>query len=184
MSPCSCPAILGLVWPTLRGVGKGYCQPLKADGSLASTTLPQASPAPISARIPLPLPRPYGLGQTSASRPPSFDQYRASSQGGCRLHPLRRPQLSRGHMGEGPQPGSGALGGGAGQGRARKAGITRRVIHVFTHSVLLMQLFSPQILSEHQLCAKHCHRPLGHSKEKTAAPVELMASRIKRQQME
>lgn len=60
MSPCSCPAIMGLVWPTLRGVGKGYCQPLKADGSLASTTLPQASPAPISARIPLPLPRPNG----------------------------------------------------------------------------------------------------------------------------
>lgn len=151
VSPPSCPAILGLAWPPLRGVGKRCCHPLRADRSLASTTLPQASPTPISARIALPLPRPYRLGQTSASRPPSFDQYRASSQGGCRLHPLRRPQLSWGHVGEGPQPGSGVLGGGAGQGRAGKAGITVKVIHSFTHSVLLTHLFSPQIFSVHQL---------------------------------
>lgn len=150
--------------------GEGVLPAPEADGSLARTTLPQASPY-ISARIPLPLPNPPGLGQTSASRPPSFDQYRASSQGGCRLHPPGRPQLSRGHMGEGPQPGSGALGGGAGQGRARKAG-PLTVIHSFTHSFLRTHLFSPQIFSEHQLCPRQCHQLLGHSRDKTAALVE------------
>lgn len=134
--------------------GEGVLSAPKADGSGASSTLPQASPARISARIPLLLPHPHGLGQTSASRPPSFDQYRASSQGGCRPHPPRRPQLSQGHMGEGLQPGSGALGGGAGQKRAGKAGITHRVIYSFTHSLFHSHLFSPQIFSEHQLCTR------------------------------
>lgn len=118
--------------------GEGVLSAPEADGSRASTTLPQASPAQISARIPLLLPHPHGLGQTSASRPPSFDQYRASSQGGCRLHPPRRPQLSRGHMGEGLQPGSGALGGGAGQLRAGKAFLEESFIpsptHTYAHS--------------------------------------------------
>lgn len=176
VSPPSCPAILqGLGWPPLRGMEKGCCQPLKADGSKASTALPQASPARVSARIPLPLPHPHPhphrLGQTSASRPPSFDQYRASSQGGCRLHPPKRPQLSQGHRGEGLQPGSGALGGGAGQRRAGKAGITHRVIYSFTHSLFRSHWFSAQILREHQLCTRPV---IGSGGTVRTAPVELM----------
>lgn len=67
-----------------------------------SPALPQANPGTnLSLNDPPPAPHPHGPGQPSASRPPSFDQYRASSQGGCKLHPPRRPQLSRGHMGEG-----------------------------------------------------------------------------------
>lgn len=146
---------------------------LSADGSLASTALPQASPARISARVPLPLPRPHGLGQTSASRPPSFDQYRASSQGGCRLHPPRRPQLSPGHMGEGAAAWLRDSGGGAGHGRVGKAGITHRVIHSFTRSLLCPQMFHPQIFSEYQLRTGHCHQLWGQCEENTAAFVEM-----------
>ena len=146
---------------------------LSADGSLASTALPQASLARISARVPLPLPRPHGLGQTSASRPPSFDQYRASSQGGCRLHPPRRPQLSPGPMGEGAAAWLRDSGGGVGQVRVGKAGITHRVIHSFTHSLLCPQMFNPQIFSEYQLCTRHCHQLWGQCEDKTAALVEM-----------
>ena len=141
LQPCLCvPTLLpsqppgaGLASP--ERCGEGVLSAPKADGSQASTTLPQASPARILARIPLPLPHPHGLGQTSASRPPSFDQYRASSQGGCRLHPPRRPQLSRGQWGRGCSLAQGLWG--VGQGSAeqeRQASLAEPFIPPPTHS--------------------------------------------------
>lgn len=113
--------------------------------------LPQQGKAPGKPRTnPLPRPTPT-LGATSASRPPSFDQYRAGSQGGCRLHPPRRPQRSQGHSGEGLTPSSGA--GGRVRGTEKES---------LTHSqpftpLLFSGLFSPQIFSEHQLRTESSH---------------------------
>lgn len=131
-----------------------------------SPALPQANPGTnLSLNDPPPAPHPHGPGQPSASRPPGFDQYRASSQGGCKLHPPRRPQLSRGHMGEGVQPGSGLRRAESGQGSTGKASLAPRVICCL--ALALPQSFSSQILSEHQPCTRCCCGLLGHSEGKS-----------------
>ena len=130
LQPCLCPPTLLPSHPPER-CGKRV---LSGDGSLASTALPQASPARNSARNPLPLPRPHGLGQTSASRPPSFDQYRASSQDGCRLHPPRRPQAQPGsHGGGGCSLAQGLWGVGRGRAGESRKGRHHSQNHSFLH---------------------------------------------------
>lgn len=152
--PLSCPAV------HLRGVGKGCCQEMDLQPALlcprqalleTQPETPSHSPAPMGWDRPQPagLPALINTGQAAKTAAGSI------LPGG--------PKLSRGHMGEGAAAwlrDSGGWGG-AGQGRARKAGITHRIIHSFTYSLLCPHMFSPQIFSEHQLCTRHCHRHMG-----------------------
>lgn len=133
------PILLGLRWLPLGSLRKEYSQSLHQMG-LQQPYKAAGKPRTDLNLNPLPRPAPT-VGQTSASRPPSFDQYRAGSQGGCRLHPPWRPQLSQGHSGEGLTPNSGAGG--------RVGGIEKASL---THS------HSQSTNSEHQLCTQLYHQ--------------------------
>lgn len=104
---------------------------LSADGSLASIALPQASPTRISARIPLPFPTPVGWDRPQpAGLPALINTGQAAKAAAGSILP-GGPSSAGVTWGRGLQPGSGTLGGGAGQGRAGKAGVTHRVIPSF-----------------------------------------------------
>lgn len=178
VSPPSCPAILqGLGRPPLRGVGKGCCQPLKADGSGASTALPQASPPRISARIPLPLltPTPTGWDRPQpAGLPALINTGQAAKAAAGSILP-GGPSSARVTGGRGCSLAQGLWwwGGGGGRAEESRKGRHHSQSHLFLHPLIFRShWFRAQIFSEHHLCMHQaCRRLWGTVR---TAPVELM----------